>query len=104
MFLVQASNHDCSNSVVCLLILEFCNDIDNDSHNWCQGCVITLHQAILTFSNNTESTREFLINHIVFFRAVKCPNCGSDCSYRPDPIPIVLQYIIENSKNQKTEI
>ena len=29
----------------------------------CQGCVITLHQARLTFSNNKKSTREFLVNH-----------------------------------------
>ena len=45
----------------------------------CQGCVITLHQAIIKFFNNTESTGKFLINHGVFPRAVKFPNYGSDC-------------------------
>ena len=56
---------------------------NNNNDDLGQGCVITLHQAILQFSNNTESTREFLINHGVLSKAFKCPNCGSGCSYRP---------------------
>ena len=61
-----------------------CSSFNNNNDDLCQGCVVTLHQAILRFSNNKESTREFLINHGVFPRAVKCPKCGRDCVYRPD--------------------
>ena len=50
----------------------------------CQGCKHNLYSEILQLFGNSLAIREYLINHGVLPRSVKCQKCNIKCSYRHD--------------------
>ena len=50
----------------------------------CSHCNYDLNDAIASFYNKNEESREFLIKHGVLPYSVNCQKCGCVCYYRKD--------------------